>query len=339
MAGGAEVSVAVVDATQPAGTRVDGLGHWSIYETTIGNLPLIGLVCEEIAAAGVRTARIVTPASTRRELGRMIGGGDAWGMKISYVDVPDDDSQTVLLQELDRALETAGVILHPGDCLLRRALPAMAQRYGDGDVDAVIAASPPAPQESTPHPRLSAAPLVLGAQVRDVVRRLISSAERHAPLDLALMGSDLRLARCAAAETWIYSGSTEALLAGNRMVLDALEGEDLSPHADGNRLQGRIRISPSATVRNSVIVGPVSIGEHAVVEDSYIGPFTAIANDAVISGTEIDNTIVLAGAELRHPGSRIEGSVIGAGASISQSFGLPRGMHLRLAAGSHLTVS
>jgi glucose-1-phosphate thymidylyltransferase len=339
MAGGAEVSVAIIDATQPAGTRVDGLGHWSIYETTIGNLPLIGLVCEEIAAAGVRTARIVTPASTRRELGRMIGGGDAWGMEISYVDVPQGDGQTMLLQELDRALETDGVILHPGDCLLRRALPAMAQRYDDGDVDVVIATAPPAPGEPTLHPRLCAAPIVLGAQARDVVRRLIFAAELPAPLDVTLIHSDLRLARCAAAETWIYSASTEALLAGNRMILDTLEGEDRLPDAGGNRLQGRIRIAPSATVRNSVIVGPVSIGEHAVVEDSYIGPFTAIANDAIISGTEIDNTIVLAGAELRHPGSRIEGSIIGAGASISQSFGLPRGMHLRLAAGSHLTVS
>lgn len=340
MGGEAAISVAVVDATQPVGSGVNGLGHWSIYETTIGNVPLISLVCEEIAAAGVTTARIVTHPSTRRGLGRMIGGGEAWGLDISYIDVPEGSGRRIVLEEITRALGDTPLILHPGDCLVRHALSAMAHRYADGGVDVVLptALSSPAP-ELAPQRRLAGAPIVLGGKTRELVRELLSCADERADLSTALASSELRLARCEVAEAWRYSDTTEALLAGNRMVLDAMEDGDVSRHTGENQLHGRIRIAPSASVRNSVVFGPVSIGEHAVVEDSYVGPFTAIANDVVISGTEIDNAIVLAGAELRHPGTRIEASIIGVEASIVQSFGVPRGMHLRLGSGSRIGLS
>ena len=48
------------------------------------------------------------------------------------------------------------------------------------------------------------------------------------------------------------------------------------------------------------------IGDNAVVEDSFIGPYTAIGPGVVVMGTEIDNSIVMADAEIDIParGSR-----------------------------------
>ena len=56
-------------------------------------------------------------------------------------------------------------------------------------------------------------------------------------------------------------------------------------------------------------------------------------------GTEIDNTIVMAGAVVRHPGSRIEASVIGERANLSRSFELPKGLHLRIGPDSQISLS
>jgi glucose-1-phosphate thymidylyltransferase len=339
MGGRTVVAEAIIDACPGMGSGIDALGHESIYETTIGNQSLIELVCQEIAASGVRSARIITTANVRRQLGRMIGG-NAWGLEITYVDAGQRSGRQAVLDELDCVLEDSAVVLHPGDRLLRGGLRAMTSRFLGGDVGAVVPALSSADTSSPQEPRAAHGPLVLGPLIRPIVNHLLSSDDEMQDLDSAVLASGLQVARCDVAEAWRYSHATETLLAGNRLVLDALEGDDdLSDRSAGNRLCGRIRIAPSASVSNSVIFGPVSIGEHVIIEDSYIGPFTAIAKDAVITGTELDNSIVLAGAELRHPGSRIEASIIGVGASIIRSFELPRGMHLRLAASSRVALS
>ena len=104
-------------------------------------------------------------------------------------------------------------------------------------------------------------------------------------------------------------------------------------------MHGRISISSSAYLSNCVLHGPVSIGDRAVVEDSFIGPFTAVGADVVIDGAEIDNSMLLAGAKVHHPGFRIEGSIIGEQSQVTRSFDLPKGMHLRLGPDSRIELS
>jgi len=71
---------------------------------------------------------------------------------------------------------------------------------------------------------------------------------------------------------------------------------------------------PGARLLRSAVRGPAIIGDGAVIEDAYIGPFTSIANDAVISGAELDNSMLF---DLRS-GARTEvdfinGAVVAAG--------------------------
>jgi hypothetical protein len=70
-----------------------------------------------------------------------------------------------------------------------------------------------------------------------------------------------------------------------------------------------------------------------------VGPYTAIGAGALVSGADIDNSMVLPRAELRHPGWRIEASIIGERASVIRSFDLPKGLHLRLGPDSQVTLS
>jgi hypothetical protein len=49
--------------------------------------------------------------------------------------------------------------------------------------------------------------------------------------------------------------------------------------------------------------------------------------------------MVLAGAQISHPGQRIEGSIIGERASVVRSFALPRGLHMRLEPHTTVTLS
>ena len=87
-------------------------------------------------------------------------------------------------------------------------------------------------------------------------------------------------------------------------------------------------IHPTATVQSSILRGPSVIGPHAVLIDAFIGPYTSIGEGASVEGTELENCVILPGAVLKHPGIRLEGSVIGENARVSRGYGLPRAMRL-----------
>ena len=156
----------------------------------------------------------------------------------------------------------------------------------------------------------------------------------------ALLASEHPFAICELGEHWCYSDSTEELLAGNQIMLDALPITPVrGTLGDNNEVLGRVRISSSASVSSSTVHGPAVIGDGAVVVDSFIGPYTSIGPGAIVSGAEVDNTIVMTAAEIMHPGSRIEASVIGERARITRSFELPKGLHVRIGPGGQISLS
>jgi glucose-1-phosphate thymidylyltransferase len=113
------------------------------------------------------------------------------------------------------------------------------------------------------------------------------------------------------------------------MLLDNLPATDTRA-TDECVFEGRVAQCPSARISRSRLRGPVLIGENAVVEDSVIGPYTEVGPGAVVIGAEIEYTMVLADAQVRYPRYPLEASVIGERAVVSQSFGLPAGLHLEI---------
>ena len=134
----------------------------------------------------------------------------------------------------------------------------------------------------------------------------------------------------------VYQGRAGELLDVNRLVLDQLEADVVGRDEDGNRIDGRVCIDERASVRNSVIVGPVIIGADARISDAYIGPYTAVGCGSRIEGAEIEYSIILSGASVTHVGRRITASVVGRNARLFRDFTLPRAMRLRLGDGAEV---
>ena len=128
----------------------------------------------------------------------------------------------------------------------------------------------------------------------------------------------------------VYRGRPSELLELNRLVLDRLTGDPSRRGRDGNRIEGRVQIHPDASVRNSVIAGPVVIAAHAQVADAYIGPYTAIGKGATVEGAEVERSIIADGASVVHVGTRITASVVGPGARVYHDFSLPRALRLNV---------
>ncbi len=334
------MDLAIIDAT--LGAPRDGSDGFfgSRYVTPIANTPLVCHVLAELAQSGIAAARVITVPGAGADLERTVADGGSAGLQVSYTEAPDGEHRRTVLAELGDALRSGPVLLHPGDCLLGGQVMAMRDRFRAGDVDSVLPEqASAATRRHQTDPRVSETALVLGPETRPLVDGLLSPAADGEDLIGVLLHSDYRLAVCELTEQWVYGQSTDALLAANRMVLDTLTPEPVNGYDEGNDLHGRITVGRGAFISNCVIHGPVAIADRAVLEDSFIGPYTAIGRDVILSGTEIDNSMVMAGAEIRHPGHRIEASIIGERAQLTRSFDLPRGIHLRLGPGSQVRFS
>jgi glucose-1-phosphate thymidylyltransferase len=80
----------------------------------------------------------------------------------------------------------------------------------------------------------------------------------------------------------------------------------------------------------SHVRGPAIIGRGAVIENAYVGPFTAIGDGVVVRASEIEHSIVLEGSSIVEVGGRIENSLIGRNVSVYRADTKPRAYNLML---------
>lgn len=139
--------------------------------------------------------------------------------------------------------------------------------------------------------------------------------------------------------TWHYDGTIDGVLEANTLALDGLKrgrvGVDLSNAA----VQGRVHIDPSAELQGAKIRGPAFIGPGARLVETYVGPYTTIAEGVTLEGVEIEHSIVLPNAAIRYPGRRLEASLVGEGAQIGRDYSLPSALRLRVGPGSDIQLS
>ncbi len=122
------------------------------------------------------------------------------------------------------------------------------------------------------------------------------------------------------------------MLEVSRLVLESIDSRVAGSVDTAGELIGRVVIGAGAGVTASRIVGPVIVGTGSRISGSYAGPFTSVARDCAIADSEIEYSIVLAGASVRGV-RRIEASLIGRDVEVTPSPRVPRAR--RLVLGDH----
>jgi glucose-1-phosphate thymidylyltransferase len=110
---------------------------------------------------------------------------------------------------------------------------------------------------------------------------------------------------------WKDTGKLEDILEANGMVLGRLDTRIEGDLDAGSKVDGKVVIEKGATVTNSVLRGPLIIGERSKIMNSYVGPFTSIYYDCELRGSEIEHSIVLEGSKIIDVRGRIESSLVG----------------------------
>ena len=289
---------------------------------------------------------------THQEIRDAVGDGQRWGVAVTYIPQSAPLGLALAVLTAEDYLRGRPFDMYLGDNLIREPLAPLVARFRSERPQAqILLAKVPNPQEFGV------------AELRD--GRVVRLVEKPAnpPSDLALVGIymfDDHVFDAARAITpsgrgeleitdaiqrlidlgltvrphviegwWKDTGKLEDLLEANRIILDTLDARR-DGLVEASELSGRVIVEAEARVVRSHVRGPAIIGRGAVIENAYVGPFTAIGDSVVVRASEIEHSIVLEGSSILDVGGRIENSLIGRNVSIYRAASKPRAYNLML---------
>ena len=100
----------------------------------------------------------------------------------------------------------------------------------------------------------------------------------------------------------------------------------------------RVLIGKGSQIIDSVVRGPVIIGDNVRIRNSYIGPYTALGNNVVVEGSEIEDSIVMKDCVIRNMPGRIDSSLLADNSQVTSAQHVPAAHRLILAENSYVQL-
>ena len=344
-----------------AGTRLRPITHTSAKQLVpVANKPVLFYGIEALVAAGVTEIGIVIAPGTGDEIRKAVGDGSTLGARVTYIPQAKPLGLAHAVLTAEDFIGEDPFVMYLGDNLLRDGITDLVEAFRRNEPDALILLTQVLDPEHYGVAELDG----------DRIVRLVEKPSEP-PSDLALVGvymftpEVLRSARAIEPSArgeleitdtiqhlidtghtvehhrvkgwWKDTGQLADMLEANRLVL-----EDLEPRIDGelvdSELVGRVVVEAGARLERSTVRGPAVIGAGSTITDSYIGPYTAIGSDCEVVSSEVEHSILLAGASVRDLPSRMEASLLGRGVRISRADGLPKTLRMMVGDASELTL-
>jgi glucose-1-phosphate thymidylyltransferase len=329
------IAKAVVLATDCPGPEPwPNLGLCTRLLAPVANKPVLFHHLDALSAAGIGEAAILCDRRSNAGIREAVGDGSDWDLDVHYLE--ESPLESVLSSAAVAGfIGSAQVLVLHGDVLLQENLSTLREQFADRELDALVmhAGHWSRPQHDWAR---SIDCYLIGAGVYPDLRR-------HA----AALGDALARLRATGARVQERDvdaclpcrGGTDALLATNRRMLEAMQADQLGERVFNSEIQGRVALDLSAEIHDSLIRGPVAIGPRARITNAYIGPYTSIGADVRIDSVEIEHSIILERAQLRFVGMRIEGSLVGPDAHIKRDFRMPQAIRLSVGAAADVSIS
>ena len=333
------------------GTRLRPITHTRAKQLVpIANKPIIHYAIESMVAAGIKEIGVII-GKNGADIIDSLRDGSKFGAEITYI------KQTIPLGLADCVLISRGFlgdenfIMYLGDNMIEMSLSSFIsdsisegakillqrvedpRRFGvaEFDDDGKIVKLVEKP-EHPPSDMALVGVYMFTPDIHEAVSSIKPSARGELEITDAiqwLLDAGKGVSYEVLSGWWIDTGKKDSLLECNRLVLDTIErsiGGDIDLMTV---LEGRVFVSDGATIVNSRISGPVVIGPGAEIKDSYIGPYTAIGSDCEIVNSEIENSVVMDGSEIRNV-RRMTDSLIGKNAKLMPSPTKPKSTRMMI---------
>jgi glucose-1-phosphate thymidylyltransferase len=332
-----------------ASTRDDELtalaGTRAAHRLPVANRPLLSYGLTAMYGCGVEDIAVVVSPGTAPDVRELLGRG-VEGLLIGCLEIAEPEGVAQALRAAAPFLDGSPVMVHLGDALVAQPLPPLFDELEESGADAILLvrnASELAGQAHgagrplrlvhdkavPPAEQALAGVFVLGPAAVEAAMALPGRAGIP-EIVRALGETGGRLETRIVSGSWKYSGAVDGLLEANRMVLDGIESDVTGCDLSDARIEGRVQIHPTAVLERSTVRGPAVIGPGAVLQDAFVGPYSSVGAGVRLEGAELEHSIVLDNAVIRHIGQRLEDSLVGNGATVTRDFAFPSGLRLRV---------
>lgn len=309
----------------------------------VANKPIVGHVLTDVFLAGITDVGIIIAPETGEEVKSYIKDGKEWGFNVTFI------PQKPL--GLAHAVKTAknflgndNFLMYLGDNLLGTGVSHLIERFQKESLDALILL------------KEVKDPKAFGVAVLDEngnIKKLVEKPKEFIS-NLALVGvyvfspnvhkaieeikpswrGELEITDAIQrmiekgynvkaeilSSWWLDTGKKDDILLANATVLDEKLSFNLNGDIINSKIEGRVDIAKTATIKNSTIRGPVVVGENCIIESSYIGPFTSIGNSSKVINSSLEYSILLEGSDISNV-KRLHESLIGRYAKVSSESG------------------
>jgi len=342
------------------GTRLRPITHTSAKQLLpVANKPILFYGIEAVREAGIKNIGIVV-GETKNEIKNAVGTGKKWGINVTYIEqeVPLGLAHAVKISQHFIGDDT--FVMYLGDNLIRDGITSLVKEFEKTRPNAQILLA------RVPHPEQFGVVELKGKKVIRLVEK-----PKKPKSDLALVGvymfdknifeavNNIKVSWRNELEItdaiqylidhnfivrphiingwWKDTGKLEDILEANRIILDDLKSQIKGKVDKESKLFGKVKIEKGAEIRNSVIRGPVIIGNNSRIVNSYIGPFTSVYFNVTIENSEIEHSIILEKSKIKDI-RRIEDSLVGQNVEILKSDAKPSAYRIMVGDSSRIEI-
>ena len=321
----------------------------------IANKPVLFYTIEQLVECGITDIAIVV-GDTADQIRAAVGDGSAFGASVEYIqqDAPLGIAHAVKIDR-DYMGETP-FVLYLGDNFLLGGVKPFVDSFRENGANCQILLHP------VKNPQAFGIAELVDGRVTRIVEKPASPSSNLAVIGVYMFDQHVfeaveRIKPSARGELeitdtiqyfidkgldvqaelldryWIDTGKMDDILEANRMVLESLAPSHRGQVDERTRIYEPVILEKGARVVNSVLRGPLIVGEKTEIIDSYVGPFTTIDHHCRLKGVRVEGSIILEHTTIEDIHWPIDRSLIGryvtlrGGQAVGGSYSLTLGDH------------
>jgi glucose-1-phosphate thymidylyltransferase len=346
-----------------AGTRLRPITHTSAKQLVpVGNKPILEFGLEAIRDAGITDVGIIV-GETHSEIRAHVGDGSRYGLDVTYVHQPQPLGLAHAVLTAEDYLGDDDFVMYLGDNLVVGGITEFVEQFSQRRPAAqILLAQVKDPRqfgiaeldehgdvvELVEKPQNPSSDLALvgvyvfSPRILDAARSIKPSDRGELEITDAIQwlideGEPVHSTVIEGwwAARWKDTGRLYDLLEANRIVLESYDQRIDGTLDERSEVQGRVVIEQGAELVNSFVRGPAIIGKGTRLVNSFVGPYTAIYHSCLVEDSEIEHSVVLEHATIRHI-RRLVDSLVGRHVEVGRSERKPQAYRLML--GDHSQV-
>ncbi|MEN3052325.1 MAG: glucose-1-phosphate thymidylyltransferase [Candidatus Methanosuratincola petrocarbonis] len=307
----------------------------------VANRPILGYVLDQVSEAGIKEAGVIIGPETGHYVKEYVKGGSEWGLSVEYI--PQEPLG------LAHAVRTAypflgdsDFVMCLGDNLQGRGISHLVRRFREEHLDCLILLKEVSEPQRFGIAKLSpdgrvvnvvekpkdppsnlavVGTYVFSPRVHDAIKRIKPSWRGELEITDAIsemISMGLRVGAEVLDSWWLDTGKKDDILTANSIVLDEYIDRSVQGEVVDSVIEGRVKVEPGARIVNSRIRGPSVIGKGAVIENSFVGPYSSIGNCAQVLSSCVENVVLMESAVVEGV-ERLEDSLVGRNSRIRKN--------------------